>query len=165
MIRGMSFANDATVAAHSPSYFQFCQYKALCQYMHRFQTHYQPQKKNKQPHSLITLPSRRVLRIYIKQQAVSRQKDGYTSRQGDVSSCSPPNTIKTKSSVYNACVLSTLLYGSEPWITYATQESRLNIFYVRSLRTELGIFWVTRTPNTVVLSRCVHQLCLRCLVN
>ena len=33
---------------------------------------------------------------------------------------------RTKMCVYQACVLSTLLYGSESWTTYARQEWRLN---------------------------------------
>ena len=41
--------------------------------------------------------------------------------------------VKTKMAVYNACVLSTLLYGSETWATYACQEKRLNTFHLRSL--------------------------------
>ena len=35
-------------------------------------------------------------------------------------------TVKTKMAVYNACVVSTLLYGSMTWTTYASQERRLN---------------------------------------
>ena len=62
-------------------------------------------------------------------------------------------TIKTKVEVYNACVLSTLLYGSEAWTTYSSQEQRLNTFHLRSLRRLLGISWRDRIPNTVVLSR------------
>ena len=33
-------------------------------------------------------------------------------------------TIKTKTQVYQACVLSTLLYGSESWTPYTQQERR-----------------------------------------
>ena len=33
----------------------------------------------------------------------------------------PKLTTKTKMAVYNACVISTLLYGSETWTTYARQ--------------------------------------------
>ena len=36
----------------------------------------------------------------------------------------------------------------------AAQENRLNVFHMRSLRKLLGITWMSRTPNTVVLSRC-----------
>ena len=39
--------------------------------------------------------------------------------------------IKTKTQVYQACVLSTLLYGSESWTLYTRQERRLNTFHLR----------------------------------
>ena len=55
--------------------------------------------------------------------------------------------------VYNACVISTLLYGSETWTTYARQEKRLNTFHLRSLRRILGISWQEKITNTEVLSR------------
>ena len=45
----------------------------------------------------------------------------------------PKLTVKTKMAVYNACVLSTLLYGREIWTTYARHEKRLNSFHLRSL--------------------------------
>ena len=63
-------------------------------------------------------------------------------------------TIKTKVSVYNTCVLSTLFYGSEPCTTYVIQERRLNVFQMPSMRKLLGIFWTSRIPNTIVLFRC-----------
>ena len=63
-------------------------------------------------------------------------------------------SINTKVTVYNACFVSTLLYGSECWTTYAAQEHRLNVFHMRSLRKLLGISWMSSTPNTAVLSRC-----------
>lgn len=53
--------------------------------------------------------------------------------------------------VYNACVLSTLLYGSETWTTYARQEKRLNTFQVRSIRRILS--WQDKVTNVEVLSR------------
>ena len=62
-------------------------------------------------------------------------------------------TKATKMSVYSACVLSTLLYGSESWTTYARQEKRLNTFHQRSLRRILNISWQDRVSNTEVLSR------------
>ena len=76
------------------------------------------------------------------------------SRLGTRGWKNPPTLIKTKVTVYNACVVSTLLYGSECWKTYAAQEHRLNVFHMRSFRKLLGIYWMSRTPNTVVLSRC-----------
>ena len=40
--------------------------------------------------------------------------------------------------VYQACVLSTLLYGSETWTLYSRQEHRLNTFHLQRI---LGITW------------------------
>lgn len=60
-------------------------------------------------------------------------------------------TRKTKILVYRAVVLSTLLYGSETWTTYSTQERRLNAFHMRCLRRILGVKWQDLTPNHVVL--------------
>ena len=36
-----------------------------------------------------------------------------------------------KVNVYKACVISTLLYGSESWTMHAHQEKRLNAFHMR----------------------------------
>ena len=66
---------------------------------------------------------------------------------------SPKLTVKTKMAVDNACDISTLLYGSEAWTTYARQERRLNTFHMRILRSILGISWQGKVPNTEVLSR------------
>ena len=62
-------------------------------------------------------------------------------------------TENTKLRVYQACVLSTLLYGSESWTTYASQEKRLNSFHLRCLRRLLHIKWQDRVTNTEVLQR------------
>ena len=61
-------------------------------------------------------------------------------------------TIKTKTQVYQACVLSTLLYGSESWTLYTWQERRLNTFHLRCLRRILSISWQDCIPNTEVLA-------------
>ena len=53
----------------------------------------------------------------------------------------PKLTVKNKMVVYNACVVSTLMYGSETWTTYARQEKRLSSFHLRSIRRILGISW------------------------
>ena len=58
--------------------------------------------------------------------------------------------------VYSACVVSTLMYGSETWTTYARQEKRLNSFHLRSIRRILGISWQDRESNTEVLPRAKH---------
>ena len=60
---------------------------------------------------------------------------------------------RTKVLVYQACVLSTLLCGSESWTAYARQEKRLNSFHLRCLRRLLKIKWQDRVPNTEVLDR------------
>ena len=60
---------------------------------------------------------------------------------------------RTKVCVYQACVLSTLLYGSESWSTYSRQERRLNVFHLRSLRHMLHIRWQDRVSNSEVLQR------------
>ena len=64
----------------------------------------------------------------------------------------PKLTMKTKMAVYNACILSTLLYGSKTWTTYAHQEKRLNTFHLRSLRCILGISWQDKVTSTDILS-------------
>ena len=66
---------------------------------------------------------------------------------------SPKLSVKTKMAVYNACVISTLLYGSETWTMYAGQERRLNSFHLRSIRRILVISWQDKVPNADVLSR------------
>ena len=62
-------------------------------------------------------------------------------------------TIKTKTHVYQACVLSTLLYGRESWTLYNRQERRLNTFHLPCLRRILGISWQDHILNTEVLAR------------
>jgi hypothetical protein len=62
-------------------------------------------------------------------------------------------TLNTKISVYRACVLSTLLYASETWTLYASQEKRLSAFHMRCLRRILGITWSDRVTNNEVLQQ------------
>ncbi|PFX11860.1 Craniofacial development protein 2 [Stylophora pistillata] len=62
-------------------------------------------------------------------------------------------TPQTKVAVYRACIVSTLLFGSESWITYPSQEKRLNIFHMRSLRRILSISWTDNVYNNEVLAR------------
>ena len=61
-------------------------------------------------------------------------------------------TISTRMKVYQACVLSTLLYSSETWTLHSCQEHRLNTFPLRCLRRILGITWQDRVPNKDVLA-------------
>ena len=62
-------------------------------------------------------------------------------------------TRNTKISVYRACVITALLYGSESWTLYARQEKRLNTFHLRCLRRILNIHWQDYIPNYEVLNR------------
>ena len=64
----------------------------------------------------------------------------------------PKFTMKMKMAVYNACILSTLLYGIETWTTYARQEKRLNTFHLRSLQCILSTSWQDKVTNTDILS-------------
>ena len=60
---------------------------------------------------------------------------------------------RTKMCIYQACVLSTLLYGSESWTTYAIQKRRLNGFHIPCRPCLLHIKWQDRDTNTEVLER------------
>ena len=75
-------------------------------------------------------------------------------------------TSNTKLQVYRACVVSTLLYGSESWTTYARQENHLENFHLRCLRRILGITWQDKVTNTVVLGHAgchnIHLLLCQC---
>jgi len=62
-------------------------------------------------------------------------------------------TLSTKCQVYRACVLSTLLYGSETWTTYSYQERRLNTFHMRCLKRILNITWQDHVPHQDILKR------------
>ena len=62
-------------------------------------------------------------------------------------------TVKTKMGVHNACVISTVIYGSETWTTYARLEKRLSFFHLRSIRRILGISWQDSVSNADALSR------------
>ena len=48
-------------------------------------------------------------------------------------------SLATKRRLYNACVLSVLLYGSECWIPLRKHEKKMNSFHYRCVRTILGI--------------------------
>lgn len=62
-------------------------------------------------------------------------------------------TVSTKMAVYSACVVSTLLYGSETWTTYARQERKPNSFHLRSIRHILEFTWQDRVTIAEVLSQ------------
>lgn len=62
-------------------------------------------------------------------------------------------TLNTKIRIYEACVLSTLLYSIETCSLYASQERRLNSFHLRCLRRIMSIKWEDRISNSDVLNR------------
>ena len=70
--------------------------------------------------------------------------------------------LNTKIKVYNAIVISTLLYGSETWPPYSTHLKILNKFHLQCLRKMLRITWRDKIPNNEVLTRCgsshVHSM-------
>jgi len=57
-----------------------------------------------------------------------------------------PLSIRTKVQVYEASVLSILLYGDESWATYQLQESNLSAFHTANLFI-LGKTWEDRMTN------------------
>ena len=61
-------------------------------------------------------------------------KVAFNSRPSHGSSVDKPNlSVKTKRAVYNTCVISALVYGSDTWATFAGHERRLNTFHLRSI--------------------------------
>lgn len=65
----------------------------------------------------------------------------------------PKLTVATNIAVNEACIISTLLYGSEAWTIYAKQERKLNSLHMRSLHLILGIYGAKELPNAQVLKR------------
>ncbi len=63
-------------------------------------------------------------------------------------------TLTTKKKIYQACILSVLLYGSECWIPLNKHISKLNSFHHRCTRTILGISnkqqWLPSLLNALV---------------
>ncbi|XP_046978621.1 uncharacterized protein LOC124544203 [Vanessa cardui] len=62
-------------------------------------------------------------------------------------------TVRTKILVYQAWILSILLYGAETWTSYAKQEYRLNAFHMRCVRNILGVTWKDRITNKAILTK------------
>ena len=55
--------------------------------------------------------------------------------------------------VYNAVVLSSLLYGCETWTLHRRHVKKLENFHMRVLRSILGISWQDHITNLEVLER------------
>ena len=63
-------------------------------------------------------------------------------------------SLKTKIGVYNAAVVTTLLYGSETWALYQKQIRHLDAFHMRCLRSICGIEWSDKVRNSDILEKC-----------
>ena len=59
----------------------------------------------------------------------------------------------TKLRIYNACVLSVLLYGAETWALNTTMNARIDGFDTRALRRLEGIHWSQHITNEEVRQR------------
>ena len=62
-------------------------------------------------------------------------------------------SVNTKRQVYQACVLSVLLYGSECWTLLCRHHNRLNAFHHRCVRNILGITRRRSGNNTLYQNR------------
>lgn len=64
---------------------------------------------------------------------------------------SPQITKGTKTRIYEACVKSILLYGSETWLLKNSSTNRLQVFENKCLRTIQNIRWPRRISNEELL--------------
>ena len=62
-------------------------------------------------------------------------------------------TIHTKIVVYNAVVISTILYGYETWVPYRRHIRLLESFHIRRLQLILGLRWWHKVTHSEVRSR------------
>lgn len=63
-------------------------------------------------------------------------------------------STSTKLKLYESCVVSAFLYGSESWRIAETDLSKLRSFHTTCLRRVLRIFWPEKITNEELLSRC-----------
>ncbi|RUS74991.1 hypothetical protein EGW08_017258 [Elysia chlorotica] len=71
--------------------------------------------------------------------------------------------VKTKLRLYQSCVLSTLLYGSECWRMTQSDLNKLSTFHTKNLRRILRISWPETISNQHLLARC-NQLCMDTII-
>ena len=64
---------------------------------------------------------------------------------------------KTKLKIYQSCVLSTLLYGSECWRMTRNDLQKLSGFHTKCLRRILRIFWPNTISNEELYERCGQE--------
>ena len=61
--------------------------------------------------------------------------------------------LQTKLRLYQTCILSILLYGSETWTLLQEDLRKLEVFHMRSQRMIIGIHWHDFVRNTEVVDR------------
>jgi hypothetical protein len=64
---------------------------------------------------------------------------------------------QTKLKLYQSCVLSTLLYGSECWRMTENDLTKLSVFHTKSLRRILRFFWSNKISNEDLLRQCKQE--------
>ena len=62
-------------------------------------------------------------------------------------------TIHTKIVVYNAVVITTILYGCKTWVPYRRHIRLLESFHIRRLQLILGLRWWHKVTNSEIRSR------------
>ena len=62
-------------------------------------------------------------------------------------------TIRTNIVVYDAVVISTILYGCEAWVPYRRHIRLLESFYIRRLQFILGLRWWHKMTHSEIRSR------------
>ena len=62
-------------------------------------------------------------------------------------------TIHTKIAVYDAVVISTILYGSETWVPYCRHIRLLESFHIRRLQLILGLRWWHKVTHSEIRFR------------
>ncbi len=63
-------------------------------------------------------------------------------------------TVKTKIRIFNAFVMSRLMYGAELWNVSAREEKRLEAFHTWCLRRILRVSWMEKVRNEEIRRRC-----------
>ena len=61
---------------------------------------------------------------------------------------------RTKLKIYQSCVMSTRLYGSECWRMTESDITKLSVFHTKNLRRILQIFWSDTISNQQLLASC-----------
>jgi len=66
-------------------------------------------------------------------------------------------SLRTKLRLYNALVVSVLLYSAETWTLTKSDEQKLKSFQMSCLRRILGICWFDFVPNVSVMNQTQQQ--------